>query len=94
MSLASRSVYSSHGIQPFLQLFSGVYRYTAPSPRPAPLAEVYSSTAVYSGIQQVYSIQLYSGIQYTAVYIPPQCMSKLAKGISECPLLSVMYGES
>ena len=75
MSLASRSVYSSHGLQPFLQLFSGVYRYTAPSPRPAPLAEVYSSTAVYSGIQRytaVYSIQLYSGIQYTAVYIPPQ----------------------
>ena len=38
------------------------------TPRAAPLAEVYSSTAVYS-------IQLYSGIQYTAVYIPPQVMT-------------------
>ena len=41
-----------------------VYRYTADTPRAAPLAEVYSSTAVYS-------IQLYSGLQYTTVYIPP-----------------------
>ena len=57
--------YSRQGLQQFLQLFRDVYRYTALSPRPAPLAEVYSSTAVYS-------IQLYSGIQYTAVYIPPQ----------------------
>ena len=64
--------YSRQGLQQFLQLFRDVYRYTAQSPRPAPLAEVYSSTAVYSGIQQVYSIQLYSGLQYTAVYIPPQ----------------------
>ena len=64
--------YSRQGLQQFLQLFRDVYRYTAHSPRPAPLAEVYSSTAVYSGLQQVYSIQLYSGLPYTAVYIPPQ----------------------
>ena len=61
------SVYSSGGLQPRIQLFRAVYRYTAPSLLPGPLAEVYSSTAVYS-------IQLYSGLQYTAVYIPPQCV--------------------
>ena len=41
-----------------------VYRYTAYTPCPAPLAEVYSSTAVYSGLQytalQRYTV--YSGI--------------------------------
>ena len=56
---------SSGGLQPRIQLFRAVYRYTADTLRIAPLAEVYSSTAVYS-------IQLYSGLQYTAVYIPPQ----------------------
>ena len=67
------SVYSSGGLQPRIQLFRGVYRYTAQPPRPAPLAEVYSSTAVYS-------IQLYSGLQYTAVYIPP-----LVRSSRGCP---------
>ena len=61
MPLASQSAYSSHGLQPFLQLFSGVYRYTATSLRPAPLAEVYRSTAVYSGLQ-------YTALQPSTVY--------------------------
>ena len=38
-----------------------VYRYTALSLRPEPLAEVYSSTAVYSGIQ-------YTALQRSTVY--------------------------
>ena len=77
------SVYSSGGLQPRIQLFRGVYRYTALSLRPAPLAEVYSSTAVYS-------IQLYSGLQYTAVYIPPQETTEATDGtarMSPQPLL-------
>ena len=55
------SVYSSGGLQPFPQLFRGVYRYTAQPPRPAPLAEVYSSTAVYSDLQ-------YTALQQSTVY--------------------------
>ena len=38
-----------------------VYRYTALSPRHAPLAEVYSATAVYSGLQ-------YTALQRSTVY--------------------------
>ena len=64
------SVYSSGGLQQFLQLVRVVYRYTAQPPRPAPLAEVYSSTAVYS-------IQLYSGLH--TVYIPPQIAPRLPR---------------
>ena len=55
------SVYSSGGLQPGIQLFRVVYRYTAYTHRPAPLAEVYSSTAVYSGLQ-------YTALQRSTVY--------------------------
>ena len=54
-------VYSSGGLQPGIQLFRVVYRYTAYTPLTAPLAEVYSSTAVYIGLQ-------YTALQRSTVY--------------------------
>ena len=74
--------YSRQGLQQFLQLFGDVYRYTAHSPRPAPLAEVYSSTAVYSrstvySSTAVYSIQRYTfplrcSVEVKSCFFTPQ----------------------
>ena len=59
--------YSRQGLQQFLQLFRDVYRYTSCTPCPAPLAEVYSSTAVYSGLQ---STALQRSTVYSSLHSP------------------------
>ena len=74
MLLASRytaaAVYSH--FYSFFVVYTGIQRTLLVPRRLQRSTALQRYTAVYSGLQLVYSIQLYSGIQYTAVYIPPQ----------------------